>query len=310
MAAVGTESVLPSSPVSTAESGATSSAFWAEFQRRRREDRQQRQQPSRISEVQQILIDVRKERAADGCSTMNSPELEASRTLGSASPFHCNVGGDASSPQIRRTLSFSPSPRKPSEIQKILAEVQQERLAATGAPTSGARGKAAVCRQALFGSKTGSCQQQPVQSRQSSVSRKRHSSLGMTVSAKCQPNSVTGSRKPTSSRRRSTSTTPKRRHQIGSVSGSLTSGSFETSQSRDWGAGLRRNASLGSLRTKACGATENHDQAGDDAGGKPVAYPAGGCPKMVGMIGLRAREVSICFLVVQSRKDPRHGWML
>lgn len=82
---------------------AANDVLWAEFQRRRRADREVRRK--RISEVQQILLEVQQER-------LNSLDV-----LLLDSP-------------AKRALNFSPSPQKPSEVQQILAEVQQERLAA------------------------------------------------------------------------------------------------------------------------------------------------------------------------------------
>eukprot|EP00438_Fugacium_kawagutii_P002289 Skav226048 [mRNA] locus=scaffold211:106333:113667:+ [translate_table: standard] len=103
----------------------TGGSFWEEVQRRRREERERRQT---TSEVQQLLQEVRKERSAN-------PESVQSPTSGS----------EATRPgSEHRACSLSP-PRQPSEVQKILAEIRQERCKASpaSAGTQRTRPKAA-----------------------------------------------------------------------------------------------------------------------------------------------------------------------
>lgn len=99
--------------------GEVACSFWEEVQRRRREERQRRQS---TSEVQQLLKEVRKERRAN-------PESVQSPTSGS----------EATGPgSENRAYSFSP-PRQASEVEKILAEIRQERCFASPASARPAR---------------------------------------------------------------------------------------------------------------------------------------------------------------------------
>ncbi|CAJ1382420.1 unnamed protein product [Effrenium voratum] len=81
-------------------------SFWEEVQRRRREERRRR----KPSEVQQLLQDLRKERAQD--------------------PVQSPTGSEATAPGSGSERVVSVSPRG-SEVQQILAEVRQERLTRT-----------------------------------------------------------------------------------------------------------------------------------------------------------------------------------
>ncbi|CAE8614584.1 unnamed protein product [Polarella glacialis] len=250
--------------------------FWAEFERRRRADRQLRRQQKKVSEVQLILEEVRNERTV---SSKGTPDLKACPSparaacgangrgsggvgLGSASASQSRLA----SPSPKKALSFSPSPRRPSEVQKILAEVQQERLAAAEAspgPKPTAKPKDPKATQAPIRPSTSSL-------RTASPSRP-------STSSSARPTSATQNRHSTSSWRASSpkrpdSSSPKRRHQLNNVA---------TSEAAQWAAGLRREKSRSAIGEIPLG-----DRYASGGSGQPVAYPAGGwddrtaCPKI------------------------------
>eukprot|EP00435_Cladocopium_sp_Y103_P000532 s2010_g1.t1 len=113
------QGISPKTATSQGSADCNGTSFWEEVQRRRREERQRRQS---TSEVQQLLQEVRKERRAN-------PESVQSPTSGS----------EATGPgSENRAYSFSP-PRQASEVQKILAEIRQERCKASPASARPAR---------------------------------------------------------------------------------------------------------------------------------------------------------------------------
>lgn len=290
---------------------AANAALWAEFERRRRADRQNRK--GHVSEVQQILLEVQKERSVDG-SVCPTP------SLWSCTPVVPSPGG-------RQAPLITPSPKRTSEVQQILAEVQQQRLVAAGADTVPGQGEArrrangrgtalgsAVTKAARKGALGAPVAPVPDSRTATSPQRRKLSFEGTStpvgasadtpvfVSGGCVAKARAG-RSPSPSRRtrdpsppalgrsssqaaaqrppRARSSTPQRTLQVGAVGRC-----FETDEARCWAAGLRRHAERAS--------SPNDDAAGSSSRytigpqGPPEAYPAGRwddritCPKNFG----------------------------
>jgi len=218
---------------------AANAALWAEFERRRRADRQQRRQ--RSSEVQQLLLEVQKERST------GITESTAS-----------------ASPAMWRTPMTMSSSKRVSEVQLLLAEVQQERLRASPqgkapklplgdpAPLPIARRTTPSPRQLSFEA-TALTSTPPPKSRSRSSTARLQRSASPQRSKSSPPPRVPRAR----------SSTPKRMHQLGAVAGDALA--------RDWA--LR-------LRQPAAARVENEVQGASKYSilEKPslAAYPAGG----------------------------------
>lgn len=265
-------------------------ALWAEFERRRRADRLNRRK--RVSEVQQILLEVQKERhsSTEG-SVCHTPHSLSHSLSASASAL----------PSPGRLLASSAStpPKRPSEVQLILAEVQQERLAAAGSalaqvPTASS---VAVAPTPVHPAQTAASPQRRRLNFEAStiegagVAAATSPPRLATIKARL-PRSPSPGRSTPSTARRSRSTpqlsvprvrpespATKRLSQAGSVGRGTP---FETDEARNWAANLRRPPNRSS--------SPNGDRSGASnyclgPQGPPEAYPAGGwddrtaCPR-------------------------------
>jgi len=113
-------------------------ALWAEFNRRRKEDRLHRQGMRRGSEARQILSEVQQERDQGlGASAASSFLGEPATPVGTSSSMLAlqlaaspGQGSCIGTPSFRSAGALSPGRRNDSEVQRMLAEVQEERRAA------------------------------------------------------------------------------------------------------------------------------------------------------------------------------------
>eukprot|EP00931_Biecheleriopsis_adriatica_P040633 TRINITY_DN23290_c0_g1_i1.p1 TRINITY_DN23290_c0_g1~~TRINITY_DN23290_c0_g1_i1.p1 ORF type:complete len:384 (+),score=83.89 TRINITY_DN23290_c0_g1_i1:31-1152(+) len=254
-------------------------SFLAEFERRRREDRQRRQSQKKVSEVQQILQDVRQDRTfSGGDSAFPSPEkLVESAAKPSVLADAAELGTRLSSP-TRRALSFSPSPNKTSEVQQILAEVQKERLAAASTGSAPAGKPVVVQSESSLRAKLPKAKAPAMTDRKSAISRSPSLPLQRKLSFEAPAaTEKRASSRCTRTRARAASNTPKRRHEIGGVGSS-----FETTKTALWASNLRRTSSCkvesGSGIEKRKKSKDESDAGGFDFDNKapPAAYPAGG----------------------------------
>mmetsp|Transcript_87204 Transcript_87204/g.154454 ORF Transcript_87204/g.154454 Transcript_87204/m.154454 type:complete len:395 (+) Transcript_87204:54-1238(+) len=301
-----------------ADEDAAHAAFWAEFQRRRREDRQRNQREK--SEVQQILQDIRKERSVLGTLSTAVTPAGHSQVSGSL------AASRAEQKTVRRALSFTPSPRRGqemTEVQQILADVQKERLAGVTSAASPSKPKQRPAKPVVaVDVKQILPQKAPVpkspksnqptdsthrRSRSSSRSRLNTSSS----SQKPEDPAVSSPRatSPSETRRRSLSSTPSRRHQLPTEAFG-----FVHPQTATWGASLRRASSASRRASSVVRGTASRDASFDlGAKMKPLAYPAGGwddrtaCPRTFDLFpgGAIKREAGDSWYSVQGDESQQ-----